>query len=300
MQPLRHVGLASAGVLTSEETEYIETRIVETVAPQLIGRTLMPRVPLAHAGFKSYKFYSEKDMSQAIISMLGEEESQDRVELTEETVKIPILSKGYNLHWRDVLAAREGGRDLNTQHATNAGKQVAEEEDMLILQGEVAGANAWNAYGIEGLITATGNLGASGGAWPTNCITDVKTAKQALRAVGHYGPYALILPSALYGYLEDLISNTEKWYFQAIGELIGGIGNIKVSDNFYASDGNAKDSAILISQEPGNFELVIGSDIQNFTYPLKSKNLYGEVWEALVPVIKRPKAIYEIDTITSG
>lgn len=300
MRSLRQVGLASAGVLTSEEIQYIETRIVETVRPQLIGRTLMPAIPLAHAGFKKYTYYTQKDMSQALISMLGEEESQDRVELAEGSVKIPIISKGYNLHWRDVLGAREGGRDLNTQHAENAARQVAEEEDKLILQGEVAGVGAWNAYGIEGLITATGNLGASGGAWPTNCVANVVTAKQALRAVGHYGPYALILPSAIYGYLEELISNTEKWYFQAIGELIGGVENIKVSDNFYASDGAAKDSAMLISMEPGNFELIVGSDLQNHTYPLKSKNLYGEVWEAVVPVIKRPKAIYEIDTIISG
>lgn len=300
MRPLRQVGLASAGVLTSREIEYIEERIVETVRPQLIGRTLMPTVPLAHAGFKKYTFYTEKEMSQAIISMLGEEESQDRTELAEESVKIPITSKGYNLHWRDVLGAREGGRDLNTQHAENAARQVAEEEDKLILQGEVAGVLAWNAYGIEGLITATGNLGATGGAWPTDCMADVSAAKQALRAVGHYGPYALILPSTIYGYLETLISTTEKWYFQAIGELIGGVENIKVSDNFAASDGAARDSGMLISMEPGNFELIVGSDLQHFTYPLKSKNLYGEVWEAVVPVIKRPKAIYEIDTITSG
>jgi len=29
-------------------------------------------------------------------------------------------------------------------------------------------------------------------------------------------------------------------------------------------------------------------------------NYFGRVWEAVVPVVKRPTAIYDIQTITSG
>lgn len=302
MRSLRNVGVATAGVLTSEEIEFIETQITKTIRPQLIGRRLMPIIKLPNAGVKSYKYYLEYDMSEALISMTGEGESKDRLEKGEESVKIPIISKGYDLHFRDILAHRVVGGDLNTQHAEGAARKVAEEEDRLILTGELpsTGAYPWPAMGIEGLMTATGNLGAAGGAWPTNCVANVSTAKQALRAEGHYGPYRLVLPPVLYGYLEALIGTTDKWYFQAIGELIGGVENILISNNLWAADGNARDSGMLVSCEEGNFGLLVGEELQHFDYPLKSKNIYAEVWEAVSPVIKRPKAIYEISAVTSG
>jgi len=299
MQSMQRIGLAT-GTLTDDEINYLEKAITKTVRPILIGRQLMPIISLAHAGFRKYTYYTENDMGQAIIDMQGEEQSQDLVDLDEEHVKLPILHKEYTLHWRDVLMRRESGQDLNSQHAENAARQVAEEEDKLILTGEVAGTLAWPALDIEGLCTATGNQGAAGGAWPTNVVANVATAKQALRAQGFYGPYRLIVPSVIYGYMEGLIGTTDKWYFQAVGELIGGVENILVSDNLIASDGNARDSALLIDVQPGNFNLVVGADITNHLAQKPDMNYFGRVWEAVVPVVKRPLAIYEIQTITSG
>lgn len=302
MRSLREVGLATSGVLTTEETQYIEEQITKTIMPQLIGRRLMPIINIPGAGVKKYTYYIEYEMSEALISMTGEGESKDRVEKGENSVKVPIISKGYDLHFRDVLAHRKIGGDLNTQHAESAARKVAEDEDRLILTGELpsTGTYPWPAMGIEGLVTATGNLGGAGGAWPTNCIANVSAAKQTLRAQGHYGPYRLVLPPVLYGYLEALIGTTDKWYFQAIGELIGGPENILISNNLWAADGDARDSGMLVSCELGNFGLAVGEELQHFDYPLKSKNIYAEVWEAVVPVIKRPKSIYEITGVTSG
>lgn len=297
MQSMRRVGLAT-GVLSDDEINYIETQIVKTVRPLLIGRQVMPIRTLAHAGYQKYTFYTESDMGQATISMTGEEESQDLVDLTEGSVDIPIISKDYTLHWRDVLMRRNQGEDLNTQHAENAGRQVAEEEDKLILSGEYTG---WPALGIEGLATATGRqTQASAGAWTANTITDCAAAKQKLRAQGYYGPYRLILRSTWYAKLEALQAGgtgSDKWFFQAVGELIGGVENILISDNLYASDGGT-DNAILMDVQPGNYDLLIGSDITNYLQQLPSMNYKGKVWEAVVPVVKRPKAICEITGLT--
>jgi len=296
MQSMRSIGLAT-GTLTDYEINYIESQIVKTVRPLLIGRQLMPIRNLPHAGFTKYTFYAENDMGQATISMTGEEPSKDKVDLTEDDVKIPIISKDYVLHWRDVLARRNQGEDLNTQHAENAARQVAEEEDKLILSGEYAG---WLALGIEGLLTATGNLGQAGGAWPANSMIAVAAAKQQLRAGGYYGPYKLIMPSAIYAALEALGAGgagSDKWYFQAIGELIGGVENMLVSDNLFAADGG-QDSALLIDVQPGNFELLVAQDISNYSHQNDAMNLECKVYEAVVPVIKRPASICEITEIT--
>jgi len=293
MQNLKRIGLAT-GALTDYEVNYVETQIVKTVRPLLVGRQLMPARNLAHAGFTKYTFYTENDMGQATISMTGEEQSMDLVDLTEGSVKIPIISKDYNLHWRDVLMRRNQGEDLNTQHAENAARQVAEEEDKLILSGEYTG---WPALGIQGFTTATGRNEQNGGDWSATYLTEVSTAKQTLRALGYYGPYKLILTSTWYSQLEVLISNTEKWAFQAVGELIGGVENILISDNLYAADGDV-DSVVLVDVQPGNFELLVGADITNYLAQLPTMNYQGKVWEAVVPVIKRPKAIVEINTLT--
>jgi len=103
--------------------------------------------------------------------------------------------------------------------------------------------------------------------------------------------------STWYGQLEALISNTEKWGFQAAGELIGGVENILVSDNLYASDGGT-DRVLLVDVQPGNFELLIGSDITNYLHQDANMNYKGKVWEAVVPVIKRGDAIVEINALT--
>ena len=299
MNSMRRIGLAT-GALTDYEINYVETQIVKTVRPLLIGRQLMPIRTLPSAGYTKYTFYKENDMGQATISMTGEEESMDLVDLTEDTTKIPIISKDYTLHWRDVLKRREAGEDLNTQHAENAARQVAEEEDKLILSGEYTG---WPALGIGGLCNscdATQRF--DGAAWSTaaNSIPDVATAKQMLRADGFYGPYKLIMPSAIYAYIEELGAGgagSDKWYFDAIGELIGGTQNILVSDNLWPVDGT-QNSALLVDVQPGNFELLVGADISNYLAQLPTMNYQGKVWEAVVPVIKRPLAICEIYDIT--
>ena len=293
MQSFKNIGTAT-GSLTDDEIEYIEQSIVTTMRPMLVGRTLMPVKALSNAGFKTYTHYTEQDMSQATISMTGESQSMDRVDLAEVNTTIPIISKDYNLHWRDVLMRRNTGQDLNTQHATNAARQVAEEEDKLILSGEYTG---WPALGIEGLATATGRNTTAGGDWSANMITYVAAAKAQLRTDGYFGPYKLIVTSAWYAQMEAVYGNTDRYYFQVVGDLIGGVDNIVISDNLYASDGGV-DSALVIDTSPGNFELIVGQDTTTYLDQLPNMNYQGKVWEAVTPVIKRPEAICEITSLT--
>lgn len=293
MQSLKNIGMAT-GTLTDDEIEYIESEIVTTMRPMLVGRTLMPIRTLSNAGFKQYTHYTENDMGQATISMTGEAQSMDRVDLDEVNTKIPIISKDYNLHWRDVLMRRNTGQDLNVQHATNAARQIAEEEDKLILSGEYTG---WPALGIEGLATSTGRNTTAGGDWSANMITYVANAKAALRTDGYFGPYKLVVTSAWYAQMEAVYGNTDRYYFQVVGDLLGGVDNIVISDNLYASDGGV-DSALVLDTSPGNFELVVGQDTTTYLDQLPNMNYQGKVWEAVVPVIKRPEAVCEITDLT--
>ena len=302
MNTMKRIGLAT-GTLTDYEVNLIETSIVKTVRPMLVGRTLMPTRTLASAGYTQYTYYSENDMGQASISMTGEEQSMDLVDLTECHVHIPIISKDYNLHWRDVLKRRDSGEDLNTQHATNAARQVAEEEDRLILSGE---DTTWPALGIAGLragrtvanTTNGANWDAGAGAGPVAALADIATGKAGLRAWGHMGPYKIIMPSAVYGpVFEQLLpAPATQFGFEALAKIMGGPENIIISDSCFSATG-VLDSVLLIDTAPGNFELLIGADITNYLAQLPNMNYQGKVWEAVVPVIKRPNAIWEFTTV---
>lgn len=298
MNPMNRIGLAT-GQLTDYETNLIDNAIVKTIRPLLAGRTLMPTRALPNAGLTKYTFFKESDMSQAVISMTGEEESMDTVDLTEKHVHIPILSKDYKLHWRDVLARRNNGEDLNTQHATNAARQIAEEEDKLILTGEYSG---WPALGIEGLATATGRNTEAGGDWSSTYLADVSDAIDELETDGYYGPYKLVISSTFFSQLRTIIADSNLWAFDAVNKLLTngasiGTSNIVVSNSLYAQDGGV-DNALVIDTSPGNFELLIGADTSNYLTQLPSMNYQGKVWEAVVPVIKRADAICEITGLT--
>ncbi|MDH5482639.1 MAG: family 1 encapsulin nanocompartment shell protein [Candidatus Bathyarchaeota archaeon] len=292
MKTLRKVGLET-GALTDEEIRYIDTRVVETVRPLLVGRRLFPVFRLPHAGFKTVRGYKETDMSPATIDMNGDTDSFDRIELEGFDVKVPVISKGFKLNWRDIIAARNGGIPIDTRSVENASRQCAEEEDKLLLSGEYTG---WRALGIEGVMTATGrNTKASAGAWPANSLTDCSAAIGELETDGHYGPYALILRSSWLAKLRALVTNTAVKWLDVIKDLFS--AGIYVSDNLYTSGGALTSAAIV---EPGqeNFEAVIGQDLSTFMQQDRSMNTFGKVFEVVVPRVKRPTSICELTGLT--
>jgi len=294
MRPLRRVGLET-GQLTDEEIRYIDTRIVEAVRPALIARKLFPVFKLPHAGIKTWRGYKQTDMGQAIITMEGQTGARDRVELAEFDVSVPVISKDFQLLWRDVIGSRNGGIPIETSHAENAARQVAEEEDKLLLTGQYTG---WKALGIEGLATATGRNTTAGGDWSANALTYVAAAIGELLADGFYGPYYLVIRSIWYAQLLAQWDTVDKFLVDAVAELLGGgRDRILISDSLYASDGG-EDNALVCQPGQENFEVGIAQDITTFMLQNKDMNLDGKVYEVITPRIKRPTSICEITALT--
>ncbi len=82
---------------------------------------------------------------------------------------------------------------------------------------------------------------------------------------------------------------------EKIRELIG--GNIYVTPNIKASDAGT-DSAVLMKTGAENADLCAAQDLKTFYIQLRDMNHFFKVYEAVVPRIKRPKAICEITGIT--
>ena len=289
-----NVGRDATGVLTREEVKHIETRIIEAVHEHLIGRDLFPVVNLSDAGWKFHKYYEQKDMGQAVLSMEGIAQSDDFPIFPYSEVKIPIIHKTFMLQWRDVLASRHQGEGLLTQVPRNAARQVAEEEDKLLLTGEYTG---WPALGIEGLVTATGNLTVAGGAWPANAIANINAARTALENQGFIGQEGVLIgPPTMIKCLDSLITNQTITYRKALLDN-GLVTAVYETRNLFAAGGTT-DSVLLVIPGMDNFYMVQAQPPQVHWWLDKAGNHYGTVREAVAPVIARAESIVDIQGLT--
>jgi uncharacterized linocin/CFP29 family protein len=277
------------GRLTPEEILYIDTRVVETVKPLLIGRKLFPVFTLPHAGFMTVRGYKRTNMSAARISLYGETGSKDRTEKAHFDITVPVIDKEFEVMWRELEASRSNGVPLDLQDAENAARKVAEDEDKLLITGEYTG---FRALGVEGLSTATGrNTKASAGAWPANALTDLSAAIGELETDGHMGPYACVLRASWAAKLRALVTNTAVKWIEVIKDLFP--AGVYVSDSLYTSAA-ATTSALVLEPSQENFELVIGRDLEVKKQEDVRGNLKCVVREVVAPRVKRPTAICEV------
>lgn len=297
MVPLRRVGLdlGSGGALTTEELRYIHRQIIETVHPLLRAREIFAIERVPSVGFREIRKYTETDMSAALIDMEGEAVNLDRTELTEGDIKLPVIHKEFIVNWRDVEARREIGQALPLQDAKNAARQVAEEENKLLLTGEYTG---WRALGIEGLMTATGrNTQASAGAWPANAITDINAAIGNLESSGFNSkPYYLVTRVSWIRALMAQMTNTEITYLQFLlaNDIIQGV---VADDDCRPADGGT-DGACVVRPGAENFAVQIARDTTTRFREMLNMNQFGQVYEVVTPMIKRPTSICEITALT--
>ncbi len=292
MQTLRRVGM-DTGRLTDEDVQYIDERVVETVRPLLVGRRLFPVFSLPNAGFLTVKGYRRSDMSAAKISLYGQPGNKDRTEKTAFEITVPVIEKEFEIPWRAIEASRGQAIPIDVQEAENAARQVAEDEDKLLISGEYTG---FRALGVEGLATATGRNTTAGGDWSANAFTYVNNAIAELEADGHYGPYGLIIkPSWWRQIAAAYVTSTAVTIAEKVASLCA-VGVFR-TDSLFASDGDT-DNALVVEPSQENFELVIGRDLE----VRKDQDVRGNyecvAREVLAPRIKRSTSVCEITGLT--
>lgn len=284
------------GRLTTAEVNYISSRIVKAMLPNLAGQTLMPKVNLGNYGFLKTTFYTESEGDdEAIHSMSGSVESIGAVNLEGHEIVIPVISKDFFIYGRDLAMSRAVGRDLNTQHAEAMARKVAKKLDKLIITGEYTG---WPFMGITGLATAVGRNTTIGGDWSANFLAYLNAAIGLLEDDGFNNTKKLLIRNAWWKQLTGtIIGTTDSLESKLVYDLLGQ-GNVIVTPNLYAADGGV-DNALVVDTGPDNFELDVAEDIRTIG-PDKlpgSDDYKGKVRIAAVPVVKRPEAVCEITAL---
>ena len=282
-------------MLTQFQIQYVEDKIVEAMGELMVGRKIYaPRsIPV---GKKVYTYYKEEDMSQAVITMGGNTQAGDVTMYEDHNVRVPAISKDMFIQWRDIAASREDQPNLLDRYARNAAKQIAEEEDILMITGEYTG---WGAYNIQGLATATARLPVVGGAWPTNAQANINTGRAALEAAGFYDEPILIGTPTIIKYLDTFVAGTATTYRQAFLAEDGILSDIMETTSLYTAAG-LQTNALLVVPDPDYLYYVEGQPPTTTWWYDKDGNAHGKVREVRAPVIAHETCICEITAITSA
>lgn len=281
-------------MLTQFQIQYVEKKIVEAMGELMIGRKIFaPRsIPV---GKKVFTYYKEDDMSPAVITMGGNTQAGDVVMFDDNDVRVPAISKDFFIQWRDNQASLEDDPGLLDRYAKNAAKQVAEEEDKLLITGEYIG---WGAYNIEGLMTKTNRGTTVGGAWPTDAYANINAGRAILEAAGFYDEPILIGRPTQIKYLDSLIANTGITHRKSLLEN-GIVTDIMETTSLYSAAG-LETSVMLVVPDPDYLYYVEGQPPTVTQWLDKDGNIHGKVREVIAPVIAYKGCLCEITAITSG
>lgn len=284
------------GLLTEEEILYVEEKVLETFRYNLVGRQVYDVQNIGQGGgAQVFRWYNETDPSEASITMTGKAQVDDHPEKEAHDVNVPVIHKEFFLNWRDIASSRRIGMSLVDDCIRTATWRVRDAEDRLLISGECL--PGWPALGLEGLFTATGRTNnAASGNWPANAIADINTARAALQASGFVSMEPVLIgPPALVKCLDRQIANTTSTYrsFLLDNDLISDA--IETPNAFTGAC--AQTSVVLVVPGNGNFVAVQDLPLEVHLWYDKTQNVYGTVRETISPIVKRPTAIAEINTV---
>lgn len=276
-------------MLTTEQYRQVREDVVIAARRANVARKLMAvRGPLG-LGVQQYSYDRLTEISDAIISHIFEARDTDVPNLTRTNVDIPVLQKTFELQRRDVESSRRYGTPLNTAAAASAAYRVAYAENELALLGW---AKDGSTYDIDGLYQAAGNT-VAGSDFGTagSAIDTVADAMGALLDDDIAPPYNLVLHPTQYAELVGSVLSNGDRELSHVRDVIGG----EVFPTPYITEGTGM---VLAQPEARFFELIVAQDLTVETEELpKTRNLFGRVFECVVPVVYDANAICKLSGI---
>lgn len=289
MNKLRDVGRDEP--LTTEQGQYILDKVVFAARRELVGRRLMP-IRKIDAGTATFGYDTLTEVADAQIDIAWPgRESLDIVNLSRETVPVPVLHKEFLINKLDLAASRQTGAPLNTTNAESAGYKVGLAEDTLLINGY---AKDGTTYDIKGLYQVAGNSETTANTWssdPGNATTgipaSINDSISALMTDNIFPPYNLTLNPTEYNYAAVFIANTAVPYLTWIKERIGG--------EIYPTATITAGTGMLTKANPvGMFEFVVAEDFTVDTEiqsVREGSGLFGRVYVRGLPVVYDANAI---------
>ena len=268
----------------------IRTNAIEYARKQNIARTMMPvQGPIGGIGVQQYSWDITEEGSEALVTYQFVDLAEDATNMTRDHIAIPLIQKDFRIDRRDLATAQRGGYSISTKNSNEATYQIMVAENKMVIQGySTDGKN----YEIKGLLNGAGET-------PTSSY-DFATPGNALKAAGDaieimmgheiYGPYNMTL-------------NPQQWTQLTESLLTGGVSELSMVEKMNVSVKPTNwipAGKMVFTPDPdeNNYEIVMAQDLTVETEILqKSKNLWGRIYESLVPVIYKPESIIRFDHV---
>ncbi len=197
-------GLRVNSLLRADEWRAMDADVLASARTRLNGIQLMKSrglvKPLPSFGILTSQWSRSSEMAAAQIDMTGQGRPQrDRVIHSIAGVPVPIIWKDFVIPVRELEASRLMGAGLDTEHATEAGRVVAEAAENLRTNGD--SGVVFDGNTLYGLTThPSRNTGSATGDWGTISNILPTVASMIALAIGdrYYGPYILEIAATQY------------------------------------------------------------------------------------------------------
>jgi uncharacterized linocin/CFP29 family protein len=191
---------------------------------------------------------------------------------------VPIISKDFVIHWRDLAEARLMGQTLSMAKAAAAASACARSEDMLVL-------NGYSPLGYRGLMTIEGRNTISGLQWinPGDAFRSFTKIMEVLIRRGYNGPFAAVIHPHIYSDMHRVLEGSSLLEISHVRELL--------TAGIFRSSLLAPRGGVVVATGKQNLELVVSIDTSIAFLGAKRMNLPFRVFKGIYLRILRPDAI---------
>lgn len=267
--------------LSKEQWAQLDQLVIETARRSLVGRRFIPIYGPLGPGVHTVPLdeFEGSYIGEADIS--GEVECGMIKASRARYIVLPIIHKDFLLLWRN-MAAGDVGVPLDFAPAASAAAFTARKEDDLIFNGDPN-------LGHDGILTVAGRSVMPLSDWNQvgNAFNNVAQALERLGGDGYYGPYALVVPPALYARMFGVHERTGVLEIRNVEELM--------TAGVFWSPVIPANRAVVVSVGAQNMDLAIAQDLVTAVLGPEKMNYAMRVFEILALRIKRPQAIVTLE-----
>jgi len=234
-------------------------------------------------GVQAVGYDTLTDMSDAEISLRFREEAEDAVNLARGNINIPILSKQFKIDRRDLASSRRTGTALDITSAMAAAAKVAASENALVITGNTK-------YGVSGIYNGAGTSETTAKDFATfgNATAKLALMLDVLDQANVDAPngYAWLMNPTQLRQLQASTGTTGVRELPTVKDQLSNgpiIGTKRIT---------AGTCLLMAKKMPEYYDLLVGQDsVTELSESPRTKDVYGMVFETLVPRIKQADAL---------
>lgn len=262
--------------LTVEEWGYL-ARMVSAVGNSTVARRFIEITGPLGAGAQTVPTETLVGITEGSKSLLGRGGQPVKTGQRDSGI-VPIISKDFIIHWRDLAEARLLGQKFSMAKAAAAASSVARSEDKLVLYGH-------SPLGYLGLMTVAGRNIATGLEWsnPGDAFKNFTLITQMLLSKGYNGPFAAVVHPNIYAEMHRVLKGSSLLEIAHVKALI--------SAGLFRSSLLAPRTGLVVSTGKQNLDLVVSVDTTVAFLGARQMNLPFRVFKAVYLRVLRSDAI---------